>query len=257
MKPKNKKSPLKAPPLRNPGQSLEEQINDLVDGDLSGNLFVILSCLLFIIYDWMRWIDVLKTNPIITSIIFFFVIVYCSYKISKAMKKIKQLKLARDGEKAVGQYLDELRSSGARVLHDIIGDNFNIDHVIFSVHGLFIIETKTLQKPIKGNAKIRTDNKNIYVNEYPMDRNPIIQGKALSKWLYELLESSTGKKFPIQPVIVFPGWFVEKNRGNEEVWVLNPKALPIFIQNSPVKLSVDDVQMAFFHLSRYVRALQK
>jgi hypothetical protein len=36
----------------------------------------------------------------------------------------------REGEKAVGQYLERLRARGYQVLHDIPGENFNIDHVL-------------------------------------------------------------------------------------------------------------------------------
>lgn len=50
------------------------------------------------------------------------------------MRKSKQLKLARDGEKIVGQYLDDLKEKGNCVLHDIIGENFNVDHVVLSEH---------------------------------------------------------------------------------------------------------------------------
>ncbi|MBN1317976.1 MAG: NERD domain-containing protein [Anaerolineales bacterium] len=256
MKSKNKKSPLKSAPLRNPGQSLDEQINDLMEDAVTKYFFLITGYLILAVIDWMRWFGFTSNHPIFSTIVFFVVLIYCGYKLYGIYKQLKQLNLARDGEKVVGQYLDDLRSEGARVLHDIVGDKFNIDHVIFSVHGLFVVETKTFQKPAKGNAIIRSDNTNVYVNNFPIERNPIIQGKALSKWLQEVLEKSTGKKFPIQPVVVFPGWFVEKMRGHEEVWILNPKALPTFIRNSPKKLSVDDVHLAFYHLSLYVRALQ-
>jgi hypothetical protein len=87
-----------------------------------------------------------------------------------------------------------------------------------------------------------------------MDRNPIQQSRALSKWIQDLLLETTGKKFPVQGVVVFPGWFVEKMDGKEDIWVLNPKALPTFIRNSKNKLEIEDVRLAYYHLSRYVRS---
>jgi hypothetical protein len=56
-------------------------------------------------------------------------------------------------------------------------------------------------------------------------------------------------------VIVFPGWFVDPMpKGAREVWVLNPKALPSFIENEPVVLPQEDVMMAAYYLSRYIGA---
>lgn len=39
-------------------------------------------------------------------------------------------------------------------------------------------------------------------------------------------------------------------------WVLEPKALPAFIENEPETLAERDVAMAAFHLSRYVRVAE-
>jgi hypothetical protein len=37
-------------------------------------------------------------------------------------------------------------------------------------------------------------------------------------------------------------------------WVLEPKALPGFIEQEPVTVAPADVALAAFHLSRYVRS---
>lgn len=253
MKNKAKKSPLKAEPLRNPGQSLDEEINALWDDKGHFYIIFIIGFLVVAIVDWYRWITHTPINPVASTIIAVIVIVFCRYKLIGIKRKSNQLKLARDGEKVVGQYLDILREEGARILHDIKGENFNVDHVILSEHGIFVVDTKTHQKPIKSEARIRVQDDEVYVNNYKVDRNPIKQSRALTKWVQDLLEETTGKKFPVQGVVVFPGWFVEKMHGKEDVWVLNPKALPAFIRNSQQKIQMEDVLLAYFHLSRYVR----
>jgi hypothetical protein len=58
-------------------------------------------------------------------------------------KRIKELRLGRDGEKIVAEQLECLRESGAQVFHDVPGDGFNLDHVVISNHGIYAIETKT------------------------------------------------------------------------------------------------------------------
>lgn len=161
--------------------------------------------------------------------------------------------MARDGERLVAEGLQEMIKQGATVLNDIQGDGFNIDHVVVSKNGIFLIETKTYSKPINKETKITSDNENVYVDGMAIERNPIKQVKALSAWLRDLLSQSTSKTFKIRPVILFPGWYTDKTKSGAEIWILNPKALPKFISNEPITLKDDDVHMVAFHLSRYVR----
>ncbi len=254
MKPISKKSPLKANPLRNPGQSLDEEINKLWDDKGIFYLFYIIGFVGIAVGDWFRWLTQKPVNPVLSTILAIIVLVFSSYKLYGIKQKSNQLKMARDGEKIVGQHLDNLREEGARILHDIKGENFNVDHIVLSEHGIFVVDTKTHRKPTKGEANVRVHNDEVYVNNYKVGRNPIKQSRALTKWVQDLLLETTGKKFPVQGVVVFPGWFVEKMYGKDDIWVLNPKALPTFIRNSKHKIQIEDVRLAYFHLSRYVRS---
>jgi hypothetical protein len=81
--------------------------------------------------------------------------------------------------------------------------------------------------------------------------------KAQASWLKQLLSQSTGRKFETRPVIVFPGWFVANSGGFRDLWVLEPKALPSFLQNEPARLSAEEINLASFHLSRLIRATER
>src|SRR5579862_8584942 len=185
-------------------------------------------------------------------------IVYAVVRARRYLVRLRTLKLGRDGEKAVGQYLERLRESGARVLHDIVGKDFNLDHVVISPHGIYVVETKTWSKPVRGDANITYDGSELRANGQKHERDPIKQAMAQARWLRELLKESTGKAFRIQPVIVFPGWYVDTTASatakRKGVWLLNPKALPDFIGAEHTSLAPEDLKLAAFHLSRYVRA---
>jgi hypothetical protein len=64
----------------------------------------------------------------------------------------------------------------------------------------------------------------------------------------------TGKEFPVRPVVLFPGWFVEPFPKGSLVWVLNPEALPSFIEHEPNRINESDLHLAAYHLARYIRA---
>ena len=163
--------------------------------------------------------------------------------------------MARDGEKAVGQYLSDLREKGYRVFHDIVGKGFNVDHVVICEKGIFTIETKTYSKSSSGKSVIHFDGETITVNGKLAKRDAVEQAQAQAYWISEVLKESTGKAFPVKPVIVFPGWFVESAKGKNptDLWVLNPKALPSFLSNEPLRIQPEDVKLVAYHLSRFIR----
>jgi hypothetical protein len=91
---------------------------------------------------------------------------------------------------------------------------------------VFTIETKTYSKPAKGKAEVTFDGERIKIGHWEPDRNPVIQARAQAGWLKSLLMETTGRHFPVHPVIVFPGWFVRsEGRPKRPIWVLNPKTV--------------------------------
>jgi hypothetical protein len=131
-----------------------------------------------------------------------------------------------------------------------------VDHAVVSPKGLFVIETKTRSKPKGTRVAVRYDGEKLSVNGNVPSRDPIKQVLAISAWVQELVKKSTGKSFPVRPVVLFPGWYVETENASahDKVWVLNPKCLLSFIQNEKVNLSPEDVKLITFHLSRYIRS---
>jgi hypothetical protein len=136
-----------------------------------------------------------------------------------------------------------------------VGKGFNVDHVVICEKGIFTIETKTYSKSSSSKSIIDFDGETIKVNGKLMERDAVEQAKAQAYWIGEVLKESTGKAFPIKSVVVFPGWFVERAKGKDtaNLWVLNPKALPSFIGNEPSRVNPEDVKLAAYHLSRYIR----
>jgi hypothetical protein len=253
MSKQEKKSPLKEKPLRYPGQSLDDQIWDK-HADVAVFLFSPAGFIGLVIAEWLHKLLKTQSEPIFPTIFTIAFLIFCIYKVIKIKKEIELLKLGRDGEKIVAEQLEVLKKGGAAILHDIVGNNFNVDHVVISPRGIFVIETKTRSKWIGKNATIRVENQKIFVGNVEDKNDPIVQAKALSRWVSELLEKSTGRKFSIHPVVLFPEWFVESKQNRSEVWVLNPKALPSFIGNEPIVLKTEDVYLITYHLSQYIRS---
>lgn len=252
------RSPLKDKPLRNPGQSVREHRLDLFFDKLFGPGLAVGIFLFWAIIEWMRYFVPTPPRPWIPSVLLAAAVIYTAWQSHRVWPKIRMLKLAEDGEKAVGQLLESLRATGYVVFHDLVGSDFNVDHVIIGPAGLFTIETKTWNKPGKGSPTITFDGEVLLAAGYEPDRNPVIQAKAQASWLQRLLAESTGKTLPVRPVVLFPGWFIDDSRASrKDLWVLEPKALSGFLAKEPSVVAPEDVKLASYHLSRFIREQEK
>jgi hypothetical protein len=246
-------SPLKAKPLRLPGESVDDEIVRLRESALTDHLFAAGCVLLLAFMEWFGYLTHSGRHPYAFSILAVVTVSYVAPRIWKLRKAIEQLKLGRDGEQIVAEQLQCMWEKGAQVLHDVPGEGFNLDHVVISTHGIYAIETKTRTKP-SPKARVVVEGNSVAVAGYTLDRNPIEQVTGAARWLERRLFESTGKRFFVRGVVVFPGWFVEQKGPRGDVWVLEPKALPDFIENAPTMIAPSDVTLAADHLSRYVRS---
>ena len=251
---KQKKSPLKNSPLRTPGQSLDNEIQRIMGEEVLSYLLFPIIMIGFTIWNWLLWYQITHAlNPILMTITVVGISVFSFFRMLKIRKRIRALRLGRDGEKAVGQTLDSLKRKGYRVFHDLIGGKFNLDHVIVNEHGVFSIETKTYSKPQKGECKIIYTEDGISIDGYKPDKKFLIQVEAQKNWLEKQIVKLTGIKLTVKPVIVFPGWYIENRNKRSEVWVLEPKALPTYIRNKPKILTEEKVRLISNHISSYIR----
>ncbi len=254
------KSPIKSDEkaLKNPGESLTDEIfNIKIDKALP--IFMLPSFLILMaVIEWYHWLFNVKPVPILYTVISIISIIVAYFKHKKVKMLLRNVRQGRDGEKLVGQSLEQLRSNGTKIFHDIPGDSFNLDHILINNRGVFVIETKTLSKPDNGESKLQYDGKVVRQFGKELIRNPVIQVEAGSKWLAELFMKSTGKKCNPRPVVIFPGWYVEttNNWKENKTWVLNLKAF-ISILEKPSKnaqlLTDEDVHLLSQHLSMYIR----
>lgn len=219
-------------------------------------LLVVVLSVASAVSEWIRYLQDAPPSPYLVSLIALLTLLYALFQVPRSLAKIRRLRLGRDGEKAVGEYLERLREQGSQIFHDCPGPKFNLDHVVVHASGIYVIETKTWSLPKTGNPTIEyKDSKISMAGKLPY-RDPVVQVKAAAHWLHELLQESTGKDFAVRGVVLFPGWYIKVagNNGDSPIWVLNPKALLTFIGHQREQFAPEDVKLAAFHLSRYIRA---
>ena len=131
----------------------------------------------------------------------------------------------------MGQELDQLMRSGARVFHDFPAEDFNIDHVVIATSGFFAIETKGFTKSnrIKGQP-----GATVYFNgatlKFPTwsGSEPIDQADRQAQWLSKWSSAAVGEPVAAAPVVALPGWFVERT-GRGRVKVVSGREVPSLV----------------------------
>lgn len=251
------RSPLKSRPLRVAGQSLDNQIQKVLDGDVTEAAAILALVMALAAYEWFRWWWSIPPTPLLMTLLAVGVGVWAIWRIARARRKLRNLRQGRDGERAVAELLERLREGGFRVFHDVVGEGFNVDHVLIGPQGLFAIETKTITKPNGGNATIAYDGESVTLAGWKPDRDPVRQAAAAAKWVQDFVKESTGRVCRVRPVVLYPGWFIDAGANkNKTAWVLNPKALHGFIQHEPTVMQPEDVRLISYHLSRYCRTVE-
>ena len=243
------KSPLDDKYLRRPGQSSDEKIGELEGKRL---IWVVLigSMIGIILVEWMIALVKIPLEPIFLispTIVVVILVLFSLWKISQLKRQIQNYKMGRDGERAVAERLDNLiRRTHCYVYHDVVLEinkvKFNIDHIIVSTYGLFVVETKTRSKPASGKPTIEFDGYTVKLIGHPIDSSPIQQAQRNVQRLKEKIPSNIiGRPFEITAIIVYPGWWIdnERMRKGKSTWVTNAKYLefaitqvePIFTPN--------------------------
>ena len=110
------------------------------------------------------------------------------------------------GEKVVAGKLDRLPKDQYRVLNNVTiptpKGSSQIDHVVVSVYGIFVIETKNYNGWIYGGENSEYWTQNIYGNKYQL-YNPILQNAGHVRALRRVLKDY--EPLPIMPIVAFSG----------------------------------------------------
>lgn len=130
--------------------------------------------------------------------------------------------LGMKGELAVAEELAQLgrRDGEGRLLwrefHDVkLPEGGNADHVLVCEMGVYCLETKTLRRRGELDALVFDGDKVRFRNGGALTKwDPIRQARGNAAQLSAFL-AANGMKIFVKPVVVFPGWAVERTPAGE------------------------------------------
>lgn len=147
------------------------------------------------------------------------------------------------GERRVKKQLKKLPSESYKVLHDLMIVNNDkssqIDHLVISPYGLFVIETKTFTGWIHGSERAEQWTQTIYKSKKKF-RNPIRQNWGHVLALKELLNVEDNRMFI--PIIVFAGDAELKNINTRTDVIYDFELYQTILKHSDTILSEKEVE---------------
>lgn len=155
------------------------------------------------------------TTMLITYIVIFLLVAFTIIPIILCFVMPSKGKI---GEQRVSALLKNLPNNEYDVLNDILipceFGTTQIDHLVFSRYGIFIIETKNYKGWIYGNENAENWTQKIYRNKYYTFRNPVKQNYAHQKALQSILAI---EDYCFHPIVVFADSAYIKNHIKETV----------------------------------------
>lgn len=259
-----RRSPLTEDLLRAAGQGIQDELDEAHDDMLLWLFLLIIGPLLmYSIHLTQSYVIGAKESAFRTGLALMAGLCFVSYgtfKLLRLAHRKEKLSIGRDAEVMVAQELNQLMREGATVFHDVPAQDFNIDHVVLCSAGVYALETKGRSKPKTGNGKVDAlvefDGKALKFPKWA-ETKPLAQAERQAQWLQKWLSSAVGEELPVTPVLVLPGWFVERT-GKSRILVFNGKK-PNFLlsMKNGEALSPQLIQRAAHQIEQRCRTVKR
>ena len=226
-----RRSPLRGKLHHTPGEQLLTRIRDhddeinqaLMMMFLSGPIFMLAWALQSVVWEDVKF-GIAEGMFVVAAVGMF------GWGLHSFIRHAGNRRNAREGlaaERMTAQELNRLIGSGCQVLHDVPGDGFNLDHVVISPRGVFMVETKSFKKPVKAtddrHYKVQYDGKALLFPNWSSVK-PIDQARKQAQWLARYLRTATNQQIPVIATVALPGWWIDlvKGSASADVRVFTP-----------------------------------
>lgn len=257
---RKKRPPFTKNMLRSPGESIRQEL-DKINIDLMES--IAFTILLPAMVGGMVAIQLQRESigtALALGFIAVFIALFSALRLKRLVDRRTPQQLAWEGERAVGEELNQLMLQGYRVYHDFPAEHFNIDHVVIGPRGVFAVETKTRSKAPRGSgsdaAKIKFDGKALQFPDH-QETEPLAQADRQAIWLAKWLTQAVGETFPVTPVLVLPGWYVKMLGTPKRVFVLGSGSIQShFLTLGNSQLSPEQIQRIAYQVEQRCRTVE-
>lgn len=170
----------------------------------------------------------------------------------RLIPRARSLVRGERGELKVAEALEELRSAGYRVFHDLVRDGFNIDHVVVGPGGVFAIETKFRS----GEGEITFRNgEGLFVDGRLEEKDSLKQARGNAGEMNRLIRDNCGIDAWVFPLVVFVGdWRVRNDWQTTNARVFTPETVTRYLCDQQPRLKRSEIALIASHLERSAKS---
>lgn len=238
-------------PRRLPGQSIREKKEKLTDEKFVPYFFA--PVILWVVFLVELWHSLTKSQP---SPRFSFIVAGIATVVSligfcRLIRQFRNLSRGERGELSVAEALDELRKDGYRVIHDIVREGFNIDHVLVGPAGVFAIETKF--RSGQGVIEFR-NGEGLFVGGRQEEGDPLKQARSNARDVNRLIRENCGVDEYVKPVLVYCGdWKVKNAWRDTDARVFTQGTVGEYVRRQQPAMTRCEIELIASHLERSAR----
>ena len=252
------RKPVKEKLLRGPGESLQIKIEELTEKLVLPFIFLLgIGMALGTFTSRMVQHGGSLKLEFLTGVWSFGLItmILCGARVLHVSRLLADYNLGSSGERAVGEELNKLMLDGCLVYHDLVADNWNIDHVVIAQSGIFAIETKKYRKKLVNGEyfyKVKFDGETLHFPNRT-DRKPVEQAIRNAGWLSEMLREALIESIRVEPILTLPGWWIDRE-GKGQVAVLNHREFrQCIVKKGPAQLSEKQMRQIAYQIEQRCR----
>lgn len=147
------------------------------------------------------------------------------FRLARIIGARNMMRLAHESRLATRRVLDPLLKEKYRVFHDVVSDQFSIDHLVVGPKGVFAIQSHA--RPVSANKQSPDDRIVTYNgrelffpkgSDHGIVENARLNAEKLSQWL----SGQTEEPIAVRAIISLPGWTVRRT-SSEGIPIINPK----------------------------------
>ena len=237
---------------RRAGESIRERREKFVDDNLPPIIFLpFLFWFVYVVQQVQQWTS-LGTQPRFWLAIAITSTGIAAISFRRLLPIARRLNRGERGELHVSDVLDELRVDGYRPIHDIVGESFNIDHVLVGPGGVFAIETKF--RSGRGEITFR-NGEGLFVGNRAEEKDCLKQARGNAATVAQIITETCGRRDWVTPLVVFVGeWRVKNDWSDTDVRVFTPDRLARYIRNQQPRLKRSEIELIASHLERSTSA---
>ncbi|HEV2047483.1 MAG TPA: nuclease-related domain-containing protein [Chthoniobacterales bacterium] len=232
------------------GQSLREEIERRFD-DFVPYLMIVFAFWMVCLVEWTQQIAGEHPGPKFWMFLSALVTLYGGFRAFRLYPQLRNLRFGEQGERRVAEILDRLRSKGFIVFHDLVGKDFNIDHVVVGPSGIYAIETKN--RSGSGAIEYPSDDELIFGGRIK-DGWPLRQARGAAWTVHDELKTHSQEYRYVKPLVVFVGnWRVHRHAGDFAADVITANQLENYFDWQQPELTRGEIARISSHLEHFAR----